>query len=95
MLQISAIHVCALTRGSVALCTTRRSLTPNETVTLVCGVLFFAGFFIGMYCEVKAKYSMYHLVSRVFYLNQQWFIEEYDRAKDEKFRGSPPGGSAV
>lgn len=70
-------------------------LTANETVTLVCGILFFAGFFVGMYCEVKAKYSMYHLVSRVFYLNQQWSIDEYDRAKDDKFRGLPPGGSAV
>ena len=73
----------------------KAELTPNETVTLVCGILFFACFFIGMYSEVKAKYSMYHLVSRVFYLNQQWFIEEYDRAKDEKFRSSPRGGSAV
>ena len=78
-------------------------LTPNETVTLVCGVLFFAGFFIGMYCEVKAKYSMYHLVTRVFYLNQQWFIEEYDRTKDERLAvgggggkgGGSGGGSAV
>ncbi|XP_037093402.1 E3 ubiquitin-protein ligase MARCHF1-like [Pollicipes pollicipes] len=70
-------------------------LTSNETVTLVCGILFFASFFVGMYCEIKAKYSIYQLVTRVFYLNQQWFIEEYDRSKDDKFRCSPTGGSPV
>jgi hypothetical protein len=36
--------------------------TPtSELMTLSCGVLFFLAFFVAMYVEVKAKYTIYQV----------------------------------
>lgn len=56
----------------------RSDLTHSELVTLVCGVLFFLAFFVAMYVEVTARSTLYRLLLRFVYLNQQWYIDEYD-----------------
>lgn len=56
----------------------RSDLTYSELVTLVCGVLFFLAFFVAMYVEVTARSTLYRLLLRFVYLNQQWYIDEYD-----------------
>uniref|UniRef100_A0A131YZT2 E3 ubiquitin-protein ligase MARCH1/8 n=1 Tax=Rhipicephalus appendiculatus TaxID=34631 RepID=A0A131YZT2_RHIAP len=56
----------------------RSDLTHSEMVTLVCGVLFFLAFFVAMYVEVTARSTLYRLLLRFVYLNQQWYIDEYD-----------------
>ena len=33
----------------------------SELMTLSCGVLFFLAFFVAMYVEVKAKYTIYQV----------------------------------
>lgn len=57
----------------------RTELTQSEIVTLVCGVLFFLAFFVAMYVEVKARNTIYKLLAKFIYLNQQWYIDEYDK----------------
>ena len=47
-------------------------LTPPEMITLSCGVLFFLAFFLAMYVEVKAKNTVYQLISKFFYMNHEW-----------------------
>jgi hypothetical protein len=42
-------------------------------MTLSCGVLFFLAFFVAMYVEVKAKYTIYQ-VSAGYFL---YFFKEY------------------
>lgn len=56
--------------------------SPSELMTLSCGVLFFLAFFVAMYVEVKAKYTIYQLICKFCYMNHEWSIEEYDRRKD-------------
>ena len=43
-------------------------LSPPEMITLSCGVLFFLAFFLAMYVEVKAKNTVYQLISKFFYI---------------------------
>lgn len=57
----------------------RTELSQSEIVTLVCGVLFFLAFFMAMYVEVKARTTIYRLFVKFIYLNQQWYIDEYDK----------------
>lgn len=64
-------------------------LTQSEIVTLTCGVLFFVAFFVAMYVEVKARDTLYRLFSRFFYLNETWYIDEYDKRKDTQFNHAP------
>lgn len=56
----------------------RSELSDSELVTLVCGVLFFLAFFVAMYVEVTARSTLYRLLLKFIYLNQQWYIDEYD-----------------
>jgi len=58
-----------------------KDLSKSELVTLVCGVVFFMAFFMAMYVEVKAKYTIYKLIIKFIYLNQQWYIDEYNKAE--------------
>lgn len=60
----------------------KTELTRSEVVTLVCGVLFFIAFFVAMYVEVKSRNTIYKLLVTFVYLNQQWYIDEYDKKKD-------------
>jgi E3 ubiquitin protein ligase MARCH8, putative len=60
----------------------RTELSQSEIVTLFCGVLFFLAFFMAMYVEVKARSTLYKLLLKFIYLNQQWYIDEYDK-KDQ------------
>ncbi|GAB6030807.1 hypothetical protein CHUAL_007654 [Chamberlinius hualienensis] len=60
----------------------KNHLTHSEIVTLVCGVLFFVAFFLAMYVEVKARSTIYKLILDFFYVNQQWYIDEYDKKAD-------------
>ena len=48
-------------------------LSPPEMITLSCGVLFFLAFFLAMYVEVKAKNTVYQLISKFFYMNHEWY----------------------
>ncbi|KAI1280482.1 E3 ubiquitin-protein ligase MARCHF1 [Halotydeus destructor] len=57
----------------------RTELTHSEVITLICGVLFFFAFFMAMYVEVKARNTLYKLMVKFVYLNQQWYIDEYDK----------------
>merc|ERR1719266_2107908 len=57
-------------------------LSPAEMITLSCGVLFFLAFFLAMYVEVKAKNTVYQLISKFFYMNHEWTVEDYDRKRD-------------
>lgn len=57
-------------------------LSPAEMITLSCGVLFFLAFFLAMYVEVKARNTVYQLICKFFYLNNEWSVEEYDRKRD-------------
>ncbi|KAG8201273.1 hypothetical protein JTE90_016759 [Oedothorax gibbosus] len=57
-------------------------LTQSEIVTLVCGALFFLAFFLAMYVEIKARNTIYKLLLKFIYLNQQWYIDEYDKKKE-------------
>lgn len=57
----------------------RTELTQSEIVTLVCGVLFFLAFFVAMYVEVKSRNTIYKLLVKFIYLNQQWYIDEYEK----------------
>ncbi|XP_054161901.1 E3 ubiquitin-protein ligase MARCHF8-like [Oppia nitens] len=59
--------------------TNQAELTQSEIVTLICGVLFFLAFFMAMYVEVKARHTIYKLFIKFIYLNQQWYIDEYDK----------------
>lgn len=54
-------------------------LSHSELVTLACGVLFFLAFFVAMYVEVTARSTLYRLLLRFVYLNQQWYIDEYEQ----------------
>lgn len=60
----------------------KTELTKSEVITLVCGVLFFIAFFVAMYVEVKSRNTLYKLMTSFLYLNQQWYIDEYDKKKD-------------
>lgn len=60
----------------------KNKLTESEIVTLVCGVLFFVAFFLAMYVEVKARSTIYKIIMDFLYLNQQWYIDEYDKKTD-------------
>jgi hypothetical protein len=51
-------------------------------ITLSCGMLFFLAFFLAMYVEVKAKNTVYQLISKFFYMNHEWTVEDYDRKRD-------------
>ncbi|XP_064476605.1 E3 ubiquitin-protein ligase MARCHF4-like [Ornithodoros turicata] len=64
--------------GSAAAKAQRSELTDSEVITLVCGVLFFLAFFVAMYVEVTARNTLYRLLLKFIYLNQQWYIDEYD-----------------
>jgi len=57
-------------------------LSSSELLTLSCGVLFFFAFFVAMYVEVKAEYTIYQLICKFFQMNHEWTILEYDRARD-------------
>ncbi|XP_035217919.1 uncharacterized protein LOC118191227 [Stegodyphus dumicola] len=57
----------------------RTELTHSEIVTLVCGVLFFLAFFIAMYVEVKSHDTLYQLLVKFIHINQQWYIDEYEK----------------
>lgn len=57
----------------------RTELTKSEVITLICGVLFFLSFFMAMYVEVKARNTIYKLMLKFIYLNQQWYIDEYEK----------------
>ena len=47
-------------------------LSSSELLTLSCGVLFFFSFFVAMYVEVKAEFTIYQVCSngiiKVFYI---------------------------
>lgn len=60
----------------------RTELTQSEVITLVCGVVFFLAFFCAMYVEVKARNTLYKLLVKFVYLNQQWYIDEYEKQKE-------------
>jgi len=57
-------------------------LSSSELLTLSCGVFFFFSFFVAMYVEVKAEYTIYQLICKFFQMNHEWTILEYDRARD-------------
>ncbi|GFT32670.1 RING-CH-type domain-containing protein [Nephila pilipes] len=57
-------------------------LTQSEIITLICGALFFLAFFLAMYVEIKARNTIYKLMLKFIYLNQQWYIDEYDKKKE-------------
>ena len=40
-------------------------LTSSELMTLSCGVLFFLAFFVAMYVEVKAKNTVYQVMTSI------------------------------
>lgn len=66
--------------GTATASTGRSSdLSHSELVTLACGVLFFLAFFVAMYVEVTARSTLYRLLLRFVYLNQQWYIDEYEQ----------------
>ena len=48
-------------------------LSSSELLTLSCGVLFFFSFFVAMYVEVKAEFTIYQVCSngiiKVFYIH--------------------------
>lgn len=54
-------------------------LTRSEIITLICGIFFFLSFFMAMYVEVKARNTIYKLIVKFIYLNQQWYIDEYEK----------------
>ncbi|RWS31758.1 E3 ubiquitin-protein ligase MARCH1-like protein [Leptotrombidium deliense] len=60
----------------------RTELTESEIVTLICGVLFFLAFFTAMYVEVKSRNTLYKLLVKFIYLNQQWYIDEYEKKEN-------------
>jgi E3 ubiquitin-protein ligase MARCH1/8 len=57
----------------------RAELSDSELSTLICGVLFFLSFFTAMYVQVKARNTLYRLIVKFIYLNQQWYIDEYEK----------------
>jgi len=57
-------------------------LSSSELLTLSCGVLFFFSFFVAMYVEVKAEFTIYQLICKFFQMNHEWTILEYDKARD-------------
>lgn len=61
---------------------THLELTNSEIITLICGALFFLAFFLAMYVEIKARNTIYKLMLKFIYLNQQWYIDEYDKKKE-------------
>lgn len=61
---------------------THLELTQSEIITLICGALFFLAFFLAMYVEIKARNTIYKLMLKFIYLNQQWYIDEYDKKKE-------------
>ncbi|XP_015907138.2 uncharacterized protein [Parasteatoda tepidariorum] len=61
---------------------THLELTQSEIITLICGALFFLSFFLAMYVEIKARNTIYKLLLKFIYLNQQWYIDEYDKRKE-------------
>lgn len=70
--------VCFKQDGGSSAKAQRSELTDSEVITLVCGVLFFLAFFVAMYVEVTARNTLYRLLLKFIYLNQQWYIDEYD-----------------
>ena len=57
-------------------------LSSQEVTTLVCGISFFAGFFIAMYAELRAKHSLYSLIKRMKTINSIWVVDEYSVSAD-------------
>lgn len=70
--------VCFKQDGGSSSKSQRSELSDSEIITLVCGVLFFLAFFVAMYVEVTARNTLYRLLLKFIYLNQQWYIDEYD-----------------
>jgi len=68
-------------------------LSSSELLTLSCGVLFFFSFFVAMYVEVKAEYTIYQLICKFFQMNHEWTILEYDRTRDRIKKDSSSKGS--
>lgn len=68
-------HISKLPRDKV-------ELTSEEVITLLCGVLFFVSFFIGMSVQIKAKHTLYQLVVKFIRQNMEWEIDPYDVNKD-------------
>ncbi|XP_074643677.1 E3 ubiquitin-protein ligase MARCHF4-like [Tubulanus polymorphus] len=60
-------------------------LTPEEIITLSCGVLFFLSFFIAMTVQIKAKHTIYQLFVKCIVQNMEWEIDEYDKTKDDLY----------
>lgn len=60
----------------------RTELNDSEITTFVCGILFFLAFFVGMYVEIKARNTIYKLLVKFVYLNQQWYIDEYNKKEN-------------
>ncbi|XP_064626161.1 E3 ubiquitin-protein ligase MARCHF4-like isoform X2 [Lineus longissimus] len=61
-------------------------LTPEEIITLSCGVLFFLSFFIAMTVQIKARHTIYQLFVKFIMQNMEWEIDEYDKTKDDLFK---------
>ena len=64
-------------------------LTPEEIITLSCGVIFFVSFFIAMSVQIKAKHTVYQLLVKFITQNMEWEIDEYDKSKDDIFKPPP------
>ncbi|XP_015907098.1 uncharacterized protein [Parasteatoda tepidariorum] len=57
----------------------RTELTHSEIGNLVCGVLFFVAFFVAIYVEAKSHDTLYQLLVKFIHINQQWYIDEYEK----------------
>ena len=68
---------------------TKVDLSPEEIMTLTCGVLFFVSFFIAMTVEIKAKHTIYKLMIKFITQNTEWQIEPYDKTKDPLYTNAP------
>lgn len=56
-----------------------QELTQSEIGNLVCGVLFFVAFFVAIYVEAKSHNTLYKLLVKFIHINQQWYIDEYEK----------------
>lgn len=57
----------------------RYDLSVNEPATVGFALIFVLSFCMSLYAQVKARTTLYRLIMNFIYLNQQWYIDEYEK----------------
>uniref|UniRef100_A0A915I7K1 Uncharacterized protein n=1 Tax=Romanomermis culicivorax TaxID=13658 RepID=A0A915I7K1_ROMCU len=67
----------------------RKALTAEDVFVILSSLVFFCAFFVAVFTQYRARYSLCHLFYRFYLINRHWRVKDYDSSSDFIEKKSP------